>query len=189
MNKVRRNPNSLIILSYSTSLAERIKFQSYWFQKKFTANRGSMCWAEKMDKVQVRPVIRIKYFCKKGMSPKEIHDFIKTLGDDSPSYCMVKKRAAEFSRGRRGRLWTIRLLQMMCDRRRSLHDTARQTGKSFGEAQFILTNILRKCLRSQLDRSPACWPKIRRRTSSLWARPWCIHRSWGTRKKASILKG
>ena len=26
-----------------------------------------------------------KYFCKKGMSPKEIHDnFIKTLGDESP---------------------------------------------------------------------------------------------------------
>ena len=43
----------------------------------------------------------VKYFCKKGMSPKEIHeDFIKTLGNESPSYRMVKKWAAEFKRGR-----------------------------------------------------------------------------------------
>ena len=33
----------------------------------------------------------IKYFCKKGMSPKEIHDdSVKTLGDESPSYSKVK---------------------------------------------------------------------------------------------------
>ena len=51
-----------------------------------------------MQKVEVRAVI--KYFCKKGMSPKEIHDnFIKSLGDES-SYSMVKKWAAEFRRGR-----------------------------------------------------------------------------------------
>ena len=37
-----------------------------------------------MDKVEARAVI--KYFCKKGMSPKEIHNnFIKTLGNESPS--------------------------------------------------------------------------------------------------------
>ena len=42
-----------------------------------------------------------KYFCKKGMSLKEIHDdFIKTLGDESPSYSRVKKWAAEFRTGR-----------------------------------------------------------------------------------------
>ena len=38
----------------------------------------------------------------KGMSPKEIHDdFIKTLGDESPSYRVVKKWAVEFRRGRK----------------------------------------------------------------------------------------
>ena len=43
----------------------------------------------------------IKYFCKKGMSPKEIHDdFIKTLRNKPPSYSTVKKWATEFSRGR-----------------------------------------------------------------------------------------
>ena len=54
-----------------------------------------------MDKVEVRAVI--KYFCKKDMSLKEIHDdFIKTLGDKFPSYSTMKKRAAEFGRGREG---------------------------------------------------------------------------------------
>ena len=42
----------------------------------------------------------IKYFYKKGMSSKEIHDFIKTFGDESPFYSMVKKWAAEFRRER-----------------------------------------------------------------------------------------
>ena len=49
-----------------------------------------------MDKVKVSAVI--KYFCEKSMSPKVIHDFIKTLGDESPSYSM--ESAAEFRRGR-----------------------------------------------------------------------------------------
>ena len=103
-----------------------------------------------MDKVEVRAVI--KYFCKKGMSPKEIHDdFIKTL--ESPSYSKVKKLAAEFRRA-----WKImnglgilkRLLQMktlnlctVCSCvTRSLHVIARQIGISFGAVQFILTDIL-----------------------------------------------
>ena len=34
------------------------------------------------------------------MSLKKIHDFIKTLGDESPSYSTVKKWAAEFRIGR-----------------------------------------------------------------------------------------
>ena len=55
-------------------------------------------WTEKMDEVEVRAVI--KYFCKKGMSLKEVHDnFIKILWDESP-YSMVEKWAAEFRRWR-----------------------------------------------------------------------------------------
>ena len=46
-------------------------------------------------KLEIRAVI--KYFCKKGMPPKEIHeDFMETLGKESPSYSTVKKWAAEF---------------------------------------------------------------------------------------------
>ena len=52
-----------------------------------------------MEKVEVRAVI--KYLCKNGMSPKEIHeDFLETLGKESPSYSTVKKWVAEFRRGR-----------------------------------------------------------------------------------------
>ena len=40
-----------------------------------------MCQTDKMEKVEVRAVI--KYLCKKGMSPKEIHeDFMETLGKE-----------------------------------------------------------------------------------------------------------
>ena len=57
-----------------------------------------MCQTDKMEKVEVRAVI--KYLCKKGMSSKEIHeDFMETLGKESPSYSTVKKWAAEFRRG------------------------------------------------------------------------------------------
>ena len=53
----------------------------------------------KMERVEVRTVI--KYLCKKGMTPKEFHkDFMKTLGNESPSYSTVKIWAAEFKRGR-----------------------------------------------------------------------------------------
>ena len=42
-----------------------------------------------MDKIEIRAVI--KYFCKKGMPPKEIHeDFMETLGKES-HYSTVKK--------------------------------------------------------------------------------------------------
>ena len=55
----------------------------------------------KMEKLETRVVI--KYFCKKGMHPKEIHeDFMETLGKESP-YSTVKKWAAEFKRGR----WSV----------------------------------------------------------------------------------
>ena len=49
----------------------------------------------KMEKLEMRAII--KYFCKKGMPPKEINeDFMETLGMESPSYSTVKGRAAEF---------------------------------------------------------------------------------------------
>ena len=40
----------------------------------------------------------IKYLCKKGMTPKKIHeDFIKTLGNESLSNSTVKKLGLELS--------------------------------------------------------------------------------------------
>ena len=54
----------------------------------------------KIEKLEIRAVI--KYFCKKEMPPKEIHeDLMETLGRESPSYGTVKKWAAEFKRGER----------------------------------------------------------------------------------------
>ena len=60
-----------------------------------------------MEKLEIRAVI--KYFSKKGMPPKKIHeskeegkdeDFMETLGKESPSYSTVKKWAAEVKKGR-----------------------------------------------------------------------------------------
>ena len=49
-----------------------------------------------MEKVQVRAVI--KYLCKKGMTPKEIcENFLKTLGNYSPSYSTVIKWVAKWT--------------------------------------------------------------------------------------------
>ena len=57
---------------------------------------GHIC---KIEKLEIRAAI--KYFYKKGMPPKEIHeDFMETLGQESPSYSTVKKWAAEFKSGR-----------------------------------------------------------------------------------------
>ena len=50
----------------------------------------------KMEKLEIRAVM--KFFCNKGMPPKE--DFMETLGKESPSYSTVKICAAEFERGR-----------------------------------------------------------------------------------------
>ena len=50
-----------------------------------------------MEKLEIREVI--KYFCKKEINSKEIHeDFMETLGKES--HCTVKKWAADFKRGR-----------------------------------------------------------------------------------------
>ena len=101
-----------------------------------------------MDKVEVRAFI--KYFCKKNISPKEIHDDMKTVGDESPSFSMMKKWAAEFRSGRRAwRSWCTKEATtdeniefvnsvILCDKRRSLCDIARQIGICFGS---ILTDI------------------------------------------------
>ena len=53
-----------------------------------------------MEKFEIKA--GIKYFCKNGMPPKEIHeDFMESLGKESPSYSTVTKWAAEFKRGRK----------------------------------------------------------------------------------------
>ena len=46
----------------------------------------------KIEKREIRAVI--KYFCKEGIPPKEIHeDFMETVGKESPSYSNVTKMA------------------------------------------------------------------------------------------------
>ena len=52
----------------------------------------------KMYKIEYCAVIK---FFVKGLTPNEIHlKFIKVYGDSSPSFSIIKKRAAEFKRGR-----------------------------------------------------------------------------------------
>ena len=54
----------------------------------------------KLEKLEIRTVI--KYFCKKRMPNKEIHeDFMETVGNESTSYSTVNIWAAEFTKGRR----------------------------------------------------------------------------------------
>ena len=53
----------------------------------------------KLETLEIRAVI--KYFCKKEMPPKEIHeDFMETIVTESPPFSTVKKWAAEFKRER-----------------------------------------------------------------------------------------
>ena len=48
----------------------------------------------KMEKLEIRAVI--KYFCKKVIPPKEIHEHLmKTLGKESPSNSTVSLRGEE----------------------------------------------------------------------------------------------
>ena len=64
----------------------------------------------KMEILEIRAVI--KYFCKKGMLPKKIHeDFMETLWKESPSYSTVKKWATEFKRGGGGR--ALRMMKVL----------------------------------------------------------------------------
>ena len=109
-----------------------------------------------MEKIEIREVI--KYFCKKGMPPKEIReDFMETLGKESPSYSS-EKWAAEFKRGREGieddgrsgrpkdatadeNVKVVHTL-VMSDRRRDLRSIASEVAISFGAVQSILSDIL-----------------------------------------------
>jgi hypothetical protein len=86
-----------------------------------------------MEKVEIRAVN--KYLCKKGMSPKDIHDdFMDTLWKKSPSYSTVKKRnlkaagkAVEMLSSLCGqkRQPTMKHDLVMCDRMRHLQSIAR----------------------------------------------------------------
>ena len=100
----------------------------------------------KMENLEIRAVI--KYFCKKGMPPKEIHeDFMETPGKASLSDSTVKKWAAEFKRGRESiedegqfccskdattdeNVKVVHTL-VMCDRRRGLQSIASEVGIRF----------------------------------------------------------
>jgi hypothetical protein len=54
-----------------------------------------------MGKIEYRAVI--KFFVKECLPSNKIHSkFINVYGDSSPSFSTVKKRAAEFKRGRTG---------------------------------------------------------------------------------------
>ena len=51
-----------------------------------------------MDNISHRAIIR--YLGLEGLTPKEIHeDMVVTLGENAPSYSMVKKEDAELKRG------------------------------------------------------------------------------------------
>ena len=85
------------------------------------------------------------------MSLKEIHDFIKTLGDESPFYSKVKNWSAEFSRGRESvesvedYEWSgclKRLLQMKMLSLCTVWSCVTGEGKRVGAVQSILTDIL-----------------------------------------------
>ena len=138
---------------------------------------GNSCKEEKgvsnwqMETVEVRAVI--KYFCKKGMSPKEIHeDFMETLRKESPPYSTVKKWAAEFWRGRerlkmmKGLGTPKRLPQMQMLRLCTIWScvTGGKTSKvgiHFGPVQSILSDILGMS-KVSARWVPECWPNIRR---------------------------
>ena len=115
--------------------------------------RGGCDTFAKIIKLEITVVI--KYFCKKGMPPKEINeDVMETLGKESPSNSTVKYwqqslRGGE-DNGRSGRNKDATAHQnvkvvhtlAMCDRKRDLRSIASEVGIRLGAVKFILTNIL-----------------------------------------------
>ena len=110
----------------------------------------------KLDKLEIRVVI--KYFCKKGMFPKEIHEhFMEILGKESSFYSTVKTWAAVFKRkgesvedDRRSGLPKISMAGenvnavhtlVMCEKWRDLRTIASEVGISFGAVQSTLPDI------------------------------------------------
>ena len=108
----------------------------------------------KMEKLEIRAVIKYMCFCK----PKEIHEnFMETLAKESRSCNTVQKWAAEFWRargsieddGQSGHprdattdqhvkvVYTL----VMCDRSQDLQGIASKVGISFGAVHSILTNM------------------------------------------------
>ena len=66
----------------------------------------------KMEKLEIKAVI--KYFCKKGMPPKEMHDdFMETLGKESPSYNTVKNGQQQRTLGLMDDLAAQKMLPLM----------------------------------------------------------------------------
>ena len=96
----------------------------------------------KIEKREFRAVI--KYFCKKGIPPKEMNEYImETLRKESPIYNTMKKWAAEFKRGRESveeygwsghskdatadKIIKVVHTLIMCDRRRDLRSIASES--------------------------------------------------------------
>ena len=110
----------------------------------------------KLEKPEIRTII--KNFCKKGMSPKEIHEnFMETLWKRS-RYSTVKQWAAEFKRGRESveddgwsgcpkyaptdeNIKVVHTL-VMCNRKREPRSIASEVDIRFWAVQSILTKIL-----------------------------------------------
>ena len=110
-----------------------------------------------MDKVEYRSII--KYLTLKGLTPTQIHaDMVGTLGDNAPSFAIVKRWAAEFKRGRKsieddprsGRPSTATTTEnidrvhkmVMDDRRLTVRFIAETVGISQDRVHHILNNEL-----------------------------------------------
>ncbi|XP_041364231.1 histone-lysine N-methyltransferase SETMAR-like [Gigantopelta aegis] len=123
-----------------------------------------------MDNISHRAIIH--YLGPKGLTPKDFHeDMVITIGEDDPSYSMVKKWAAEFKRGseslednpRPGRPVTVTTQEtiakihdiIMADRRVTERYIATELGISQERVHAVIHNEL------QMSKVSACWvPKL-----------------------------
>ena len=88
----------------------------------------------------------VKYYCKKGVPPKEIHeDFMETLRKESPFYSTVKNGQQSLRGGGSvadyGHVKVLHTL-VMSERMRDLRRIVSEVGIRFGTVQSILTDIL-----------------------------------------------